>query len=102
MRPRKLSDIVIVYRGRCIYGDVVEGQFLPLDRVGPFREMHQLNENCSIIIGSLGYCVAKGASNLREVTHPYATLIKVYSTEAGLLLQYEDRHLELQSVTVSC
>jgi hypothetical protein len=95
------SGILVIYKSRCIFGNVREKRFSALDRVGPFIEMHVLHaENCSIIIGALGYCIARGAGLLDQREHPYSTLVRTRSSAGKISLEYEDHRLEPRVIDV--
>lgn len=95
------SELVIVYKGRCIYGNTEQELFSPLDIIGPFRELHCLVEiGYTLIIGSLGYCTARSVSDLRQNIHPYDSLIKVVPSNHKIVLTYEDHRLELHTISI--
>jgi len=96
------SEIIIVYNGRCLFGNVEQNRFIPLDRIGPFLELQfPPNRGHSVLVGMLGYCVARSAFDLVEIEHPYSHLIEVHNNGDVIEIVYEDYHQEKQVVTIS-
>src|SRR5258708_7352493 len=51
-----LDELIVVYKGRCVYGNVIKQKFVALDTIGIFLESHFLSSTLCIIVGNLGYC----------------------------------------------
>ena len=92
--------MIVVFKGRCAYGNVIKQKFVALDAIGIFLESYFLSPTSCVIVGNLGYCFTKGIEDLELSRHPYDTLVSSRLYDDKVILTYEDHRLDTHTLTI--
>ena len=95
-----LDELIVVYKGRCVYGNVIKQKFVALDDIGIFSELYFLSPTSCVIVGNLGYCFTKGIDDLELSRHPYDSLVSTRLNDDQVLLTYEDHRFDTHTLAI--